>query len=202
MTRPAPQTDLPGGAEFLLAPNARCRSREAGLLDAQLADGHHKLARELSRATPAELAWQERPGDNTVGMLATHVAIAEVHLTDIGVRRLAESDIAAVLGMGPDGDGMPLAPGAAAPASLAGWAAEDFLALLGQARAHSQHHIETLADADLDLRFERPARTGGTRLLNVRWVLHHLQEHLLGHLGQVQLLLGAQRRRAGSPRGI
>lgn len=196
-----PAAAPPEVADLLLSPDPGCRSREAGLFLAQLEDGHRKLAKSLAGATPEELSWQSAPGANTAAMVTIHIAIAEVHLTDIGVRRLPESDVKAVLGMGPDGDGMPLDPGAAAPARLAGTTEQDLLALLERARAHSRRWVAELSDEDLDQRFERPARTGGTRLLNVRWTLHHLQEHLFGHLGQVQLVLAACRRQAGAAAG-
>src|SRR5437660_1740692 len=79
-----------------------------------------RLRRELEGVTAAELEWQQALGMNTIGMLLAHNAIVEVLWSQVGVRGEAV-DTMAVLGLDDHaGDGMPLPPGAPAPASLAG----------------------------------------------------------------------------------
>ena len=179
--------------KLILVPDPRCRSQEAGVFLAQLEDLHADLAQALDGASPEELGWQPHPGANTIAMLVTHIAIAQVHLTDIGVRLLDKSDVAAVLGLDEMGDGMPLASGASPPASLAGRGREELLALLAKAREHAVHFVAALAEPDLDRRTKRHPAGRAEYEFNVRWMLHHLQEHLAGHLGQVQLLRAAYR---------
>ncbi len=181
---------------LVLDPDPACRAREAGLFLAQLEDLCGKLAKTLEGATPEELAWQIQPGANTIAMLATHVAIAQVHLTDVGVRRLPENEVAAVLGLDSDADGMPLAAGKPPPPSLAGRTAADLVGLLERARRHAARHVAQLGEEDLDRRFERNPPGAAKRVLNVRWVLHHMQEHVGGHLAQAQFLRAAYRQRS------
>ena len=179
--------------ELSLEPDPRCASREAGVFLAQLEDLHTKLADVLRGASPEELGWQLHPGANTIAMLTMHIAIAQVHLTDIGVRKVAKSDVAAVLGVDEMADGMPLPAGAAAPASLAGRTTPEMLDLLGKARRHASHFLAALAESELGGRLDRQPPGGTPYTFNVRWMLHHLQEHLAGHLGQIQLLRASYR---------
>ena len=185
---------------LVLDPDPRCRSREAGLFLAQIENLHEKLASEIRDASVEELGWQLHPGANTMAMLATHVAISEVHLIDVGVRLMATSDLIGTLGMDETGDGMPLPAGAPPPAQLAGRTAEELLALLAKARGHSAHFVAGLAEPDLDRRSERQPAHGSRYAFNVRWMLHHVQEHLAGHLAQVQLLRTAYRRQEAPTR--
>lgn len=177
--------------QLILVPDARCRSREAGLFLAQIEDLHRKLAGAIGDATVEELAWQIHPGANTIAMLVAHVAISEVHLIDVGVRMLERSDLVGTLGMDETGDGMPLAPGAPPPTGLAGRTAEELLGLLAKAQGHAAHFVAGLAEPDLDRRSERQPARGGRYVFNVRWMLYHVVEHMSGHLGQVQLLRAA-----------
>jgi hypothetical protein len=121
-------------------------------------------------------------------MLLAHIAVAEVHICDVGIRGRPDSDIPAVIGIGGDDDGLPLPADGTPPATLAGKDVAFFRDLLERARAHTHRHAETLADADLDREIVRPRPDGGKRVLNVRWALFHLLEHQAGHHGQIQLL--------------
>jgi uncharacterized damage-inducible protein DinB len=169
-----------------LEPN--CGSTQAALLVAQLHDMHRRL-RDASRdLTPEELAWQPSAGVNTVGMLLAHIAIAEVHLTQIGVLGEREGHVAEVLRIGADADGMPMPPDGRPPATLADKHLVWFDGLLDRSLAYATRVARGLSDSDLERVIERPRPEGSRRVFNVRWALHHIVEHAAGHFGQILLV--------------
>ena len=62
-----------------------CRSAEGARFLSQLRDGHRALGECIEGVTTEDLAWQYAPGFNTVGMLLAHIALAEVHLVQVGI---------------------------------------------------------------------------------------------------------------------
>lgn len=183
-----------------LAPPADFASPQAALLVASLADVHERLRQSTRDLTPAELAWQPGtaapPADpgpatglNTIGMLLAHIAVAETHLTQVGLLGERDGHVHDVIGITVEDEGLPLAPeGPPAPA-LAGRDLAAFDGMLERSFAHLRAAAARLTDADLATDVVRPPREDGTqRIFDRRWVLHHAIEHAAGHLGQIQLV--------------
>lgn len=164
------------------------RSREAASFAAQMEELTERMTRDLARITPAELAWQSKRGQNTIGMLLAHCAIVEMFWLAIAVERWSEELGAKVLDMGMDDDGMPLAPDGAPPRTLRGWTLRDYTRLLARARKFVLREAKGLTDADMDRRITRKRRDGSRSVVSVRWILYHVLEHLAGHYGQMLLL--------------
>jgi uncharacterized damage-inducible protein DinB len=172
----------------LIEPAQGCRSEEGARILAQLRDTHARLRESVAGLSAVDLAWQHAPGFNTIGMILAHIALSEVHLIQVGVEGSKESRLKDTLGLGPDDDGMPIAPGGAPPASLAGKEVPYYLGLLDKALAVSEAAIRSLDDGDFDRRIVRPRPQGGERVLNVRWTLGHILEHQAVHRGQIGLI--------------
>jgi hypothetical protein len=177
------------------------QSREAASTMAQLDDQSMRLREDLEGVTPEELSWQPSPGMNTIGMLLAHNAIVEVFWSLIAIRGVplvpgVPPDIAPVIGLGIDGDGIPIAEGDPPPAGLAGKDFAFYLDLLERARAYAKDSAKQVTDADLDPVRERLRRNGAREQYTVRWVLYHLVEHFAGHYGQMLLLRHQWRARA------
>jgi len=154
----------------------------------QMDDQSRRLVEATADATPEELGWQPAPGMNTIGMLLAHIAVAEAHMTAIGLERLASSDVPGLLGLTTDDDGLPLPEGGRPPAALGGRTIEYFHGLLEKARANTRRVAVTLSDSDLAHRVTRPRPDGNQRIFNLDWMLYHLLEHEAGHFGQILLL--------------
>ena len=162
------------------------QSPEVASFLAQLDDQSASLDRALGDITPDELSWQPRPGMNTIGMLLAHLAIVEVWWSAIGTDQ-AESDLPAVLGIGPDDDGMPLAAGGLAPAGLAGKDRAYFDQLMAKARRFVKETWESLPEAAIEREVQRTRADGTQRSFTMRWILYHIVEHFTGHFGQIRL---------------
>jgi len=155
----------------------------------QLDDQTRRLFEALEGATAEELAWQPAPGNNTIGMLLAHLAIAEAHMAAVGVEGRADSDVPGTIGITVDDDGLPLPEDGAPPAVLEGKDLAWFRARVDQARAETVRIAREVTDADLSRRIVRPPRPdGGQRAFNVEWMLYHLVEHFCGHSGQILML--------------
>ena len=159
----------------------------------QLDDLTRRVIEATLDMTPEALGWQMAPGVNTVGMLIAHIAVAETHITAVGIEGRADSDVPGVIGISMDDDGLPLPPGGRPPEALRGRDVAFFHGLIEKARAHTRRAAAALTEADLARVIERPRPDGGLRLLNVEWSLYHLVEHQAGHLGQILLLRHAAR---------
>jgi uncharacterized damage-inducible protein DinB len=154
----------------------------------QLDDLNRRLIEATRDLAPDSLEWQPAPGMNTIGMLLAHIAVAEAHLTAVGLEGKAQSDLRAVIGISTDDDGMPLPPDGRPPAVLAGRPFAFFHDLLVRARENTRRVATRLEDADLARQVVRQRPDGGKRVFNLDWVLYHLVEHEAGHLGQILLL--------------
>ncbi len=156
----------------------------------------HTMLLDLTRElTPAQLAWQSAPGRNTVGMLLAHVAVAEVHLGQVGLVGERDGHVHDVLEITMDDDGLPLPAHGAPPAALAGRPHAFFAEQFRRALAHTRAVAMPLADDQLDADIVRPPRPDGTRrIFNRRWVLFHMIEHAASHLGQLQVLVREAKR--------
>jgi uncharacterized damage-inducible protein DinB len=181
-----------------LEPPEGFRSRDAARFFWQMEDQRRALLGALADLGPEELHWQPAPGTNTVAMLLAHVAYAEAHLVQVGVRGEALGHAQDVVGITEEEEGLPLAPGAPPSAALLGRPLEFFVSALAKARAHTRSVLESLTDQDLTRTITRPPRPDGVvRVFDAAWVLHHLVEHEAGHRGQVQLMRHLWRKRAG-----
>ena len=169
----------------ILAPAARVPAPEIGLFLAQMDDQSRRLTEDSRGASASELAWQPRPGTNTIGMLMAHNAIVEVFW--ISHAAMVPCDCPGVLGIGEDDDGMPIAQDSLPPATLAGKELAFFDDLRARARAFTYGWARRWTAADLDRTIERP-RKDGVWTMNVRWILYHVLEHEAGHYGQVNLV--------------
>ncbi len=165
------------------------RSPTAGLFVAQMDDQNRRLTEDLSGATGAELAWQPRPGMNTIGMLLAHNAVVEVWWIHVAMHGPEGFDARPVLGIDGDDDGMPCPPRGLPPQALAGKKLAFYDNLMERARAHTVREARRMTDADLDRRIRRIRKRDQQRqILNVRWILYHILEHEAGHYGQINLL--------------
>jgi uncharacterized damage-inducible protein DinB len=155
----------------------------------QLDDQTRRLFTALEGASVDELGWQPAPGTNTMGMLLAHIAVAEAHMSAVGVEGRADSDVPGVLGITADDDGLPLPEGGKPPEVLEGRALAWFRGLIDKARLETRRIARQVTDADLPRRIVRPPRPdGGKRIFDVEWMLYHLVEHLCGHSGQILML--------------
>lgn len=184
--------------ESLILPATGYAAPSVALKVAEIADVHVQLRAAAKDLPPAAFAWQPASRTNTIGMLLTHIALAEVNLTQVVLLAEPRGHVQDVLGITVDDDGMPIEDhGGAPPAALAGKDAAFFLALLDQAEAHTFAACRTLREEDLGVEIVRPPRPDGSyRVFDRRWALHHMVEHASQHLGQV-LVLVRQWRAAG-----
>ncbi len=183
--------------ETLLVPAAGFRSAEVALKVAELTEVHAQVVRAASALTPAQLQWQLAPGFNTIGMLLAHIAVAEVHVGQVGLLGDPAGHIRDVLGIDEDDDGLPLPADGPPPAGLSGRPWAFFDDLLARALAHTRDACKPCEEASLGVEITRPPRPDGSQgVFRRRWVMHHMVEHTAQHLGQIQLL----RRLAGDGR--
>lgn len=169
---------LPGG----------CGCPEGSVLLGNLGAIHDAVSKTVEAMTPSQLQWQPSPRSNTIGMLLTHIACAEVQFIQMYVNGEKQEHIRDVLGIGFEEEGMPLEPGAGPPAALAGKDAAYFIGLLGKARTHSETALRMLSAADFEnlTVIDRP--NGDQRIFNLRWLLFHVVEHAAAHHGQILTL--------------
>ncbi len=174
-----------------------CASMQAAVLLAGLRDLHRQLDELAAGLSPAQLEWQPgvRPagaagtGRNTMGMLLAHIAVAETHLTQVGLKGDRDGHVQDVIGISVEDEGMPVPPGGGPAPALAGRDAAFFRAMLDRSLAHLTAAVTPLTDADLDVVVRRPPRPDGTqRVFDRRWVLFHAVEHAAQHLGQLTSL--------------
>ena len=89
----------------------------------QLADLSCEAERRALTLTVPELEWQPQLGANTIGMLLTHIAVAEAYwISVLAGRDQSESDqdqnVLRIIGLHPDDDGIPLSPSGTHPSTL------------------------------------------------------------------------------------
>ena len=161
---------------------------EVALFLAQLDDLTQLLWRDLRRVTPAELAWQPGPGQNSIGMLLAHIPIVEVHWTLVAIEDWSAENVRRRLGIALEDDGIPLARNAEAPAHLRGRTLEWYRALMRRGRGVLKREMARYRPADL-VRVVRRTRANGQKTTqDARWILYHLVEHFAGHYGQILML--------------
>lgn len=181
-----------------LVPAPGYPSREVAISMAQLEELHERIVLAAMPLSPGQLAWQPRPGASTPGMLLAHIAVAETHLTQVGLLGETAGHVQDVIGIREDDDGMPLDPDGLPPAILRDKDAAWFAGLLARSLANLRTAAAQLTDEDLDHDVVRPPRPDGTqRIFNKRWALWHIVEHTSGHLGQLQMLANLVRGQAG-----
>jgi DinB family protein len=165
------------------------RSPEAAVFLAQL-DDQLRLVREATRdLSPEDLAWQPAPGQNTIGMLLAHMAIAEVGWTKVILGgEPPGADVDDVLGIHQEDDGMPVAEGAPAYGPLNGKTIGFYDDLLERSRDYLKRLARERPPEDMDREIRRERPDGSVRVLNVRWFYYHILEHFSGHYGQILLL--------------
>ncbi len=172
-----------------IVPESGFRSHEVAVKVAEVALVHEQLVQAASGLSAAQLAWQPAPGRNTLGMLLAHIAVAEVHIGCVVLKAERDSDIAGVLGITMDDDGMPLPADGPPPPRITGKPWPFFADLLERALAHTRAACRDLGDDVLGIEIVRPPRPDGSvRVFDRRWGLYHMVEHAAGHLGQIQVL--------------
>ena len=175
--------------QTLLEAPAGYRSEHVARILWQLDDQSRRLT-EATRGLGADtLGWQPKPGMNTIGMLLAHIAVAEAHLTEVGLEGKPDSDVSSVIGIDVDDDGLPLPPDGRPPEALRGKELPFFDDLLARARKNTKRVAHQLSDQDLLRRVTRKRPDGSTRIFNVDWILYHLLEHEAGHFGQILMLV-------------
>ena len=155
---------------------------------AQLDDLTRRTFADLKGVKPAELAWQSGPGQNTIGMLLTHLAIVEVWWMLVAQERATHEEVLKALGVDGDADGMPLKPSARAPKALAKKTLKDYEKLMAKARAFVTKGAKKFKDTDMDRLIERTRWDGRKQKVSPRWILYHVLEHFSGHYGQILLI--------------
>ena len=178
--------------DYLLpAPEGYDASSQAivGLMAASFDDQFSRLEETVAGLEVEHLEWQERPGRSTIGMLMTHLALAQIGGLCVGCAGLPQDDFKRVVHerLGIDTDGIaPLAR--THPASIKGRDLNGYLALLAGARQATHETLKTWDDPALD----RTISAGG-RTMSYRWLLYHLLEHFASHFGQILSLLHSMR---------
>ncbi|MCA9727966.1 MAG: DinB family protein [Candidatus Eisenbacteria bacterium] len=154
---------------------------------AQLDDQLSRLKKDVAGLEVRHLEWQPHNGINTIGMLLAHLAVVDVWWMRLAPLETPEAECDAIMrdtiGILMDDDGLPLAPEAAHPASLAGKSLEDYLAMIDRARAATHEQLRRWTDADLDTTFQLRDRA-----IFREWTAYHVLEHFCGHYGQILLL--------------
>jgi uncharacterized damage-inducible protein DinB len=179
---------MPATVQTLVEVPAGYRSTHVARTMWQLDDLTRRLMEATSGMSPAALEWQVAPGVNTIGMLLTHIAVAETHIGAIGLEGKPDSNVPGVLGISMDDEGMPLPPEGRPPAALAGKDLAFFYELLARARENTRRIATQLSDEDLSRQVVRQRPDGSRRVFDVEWVLYHMVEHEAGHLGQLLFL--------------
>jgi hypothetical protein len=169
-------------------PPAGYRSERVAVAMWALDEQSRKLFDDTRDLTPADLEWQPGPGTNTIGMLLAHIAVAEVHIGSVALAGRPASDVRAVIGIGMEEEGLPLAEGAPPSPALAGRPVAWFHDLLAKAREHTREVARDLSDEELVREIPRPRPDGGRRILDGGWALYHLLEHEAGHHFQINQL--------------
>ena len=165
-----------------------------GVMAAGLDDQAQRLRETVAGLGVEHLQWQERPGRNTIGMLLTHLAGAEIGWLYIVYGGLSEAEGEQVMrerlgrDLARDRGGMPLPADGVHPASLEGLTLDDYLDLLARARSATHERLRTWDDASLDA-----VMTFGPMTVSRRWVLYHLLEHFAAHYGQILSVLHCMR---------
>lgn len=183
---------MPRTVRTLLAPSTRGRSREVASFFAQLDDLSRRMFADLADCRPAELAWQPARGRNTIGMLLAHCALVEASWLLVASENppadVHRARLERAMGIDADADGVPLPPDGRAPGALRRWTLARHRRLHDRARRFAKRAASRFRDADLDREIRRVRRDGTVRILNPRWALYHVLEHLAGHYGQMLLL--------------
>ena len=174
--------------ETRLATPPGFRSASVGRFLWQMDEQRRTLIADTRGLSSEVLAWQPAPGMNTIGMLLAHIAYAECHLAQVGLEGKPTSDVRAIIGIGEEDEGLPLAPDAPPPSALAGRDLAWFDGLLERARAETRRVASTLGEDDLARDIHRRRPDGSERVVNVGWVLYHILEHEAGHRGQINLI--------------
>jgi hypothetical protein len=187
-------------ASRVLKPAAGIRSPEAGSFLAQLDELSARMFADLRGFTPDDLAFQLRPGMNTIGMLLIHCAGAEVHWLLTATTGTGEEAIRKALGIGVDDDGVPLPPNGRPPANLRGWTLADYRKLHDRARRFTRRTLADMSPADLSRGKARLRWNGEKQVMNTRWILYHVLEHQAAHYGQMLLLRHVLRARKAAKR--
>ena len=179
---------MPDVIKTLLEIPGGYRSIHAARYVGQMDDQSRRLIEGTRDMTVDELGWQPAPGMNTAGMLLAHIAVAETHITAVGIEGLPTSDVPSVLGIQIEDDGLPLPASGHPPAALEGKDIAWFHGLLEKARANTKRVAIDLTDADLGRQIARNRPDGTPRILSVDWALYHILEHGAGHHGQILML--------------
>jgi hypothetical protein len=187
-------------ASRVLEPATGIRSPEAGSFLAQLDDLSARMFADLRGLTSADLAFQLRPGTNTIGMLLVHCAGAEVHWLLTATTGTGDEPVRRALGIGPDDDGMPLSGKGRPPAHLRGWTLADYRRLHDRARRFTRRALARMSPADVSRGKARLRWNGDKQVMNARWILYHVLEHQAGHYGQMLLLRHVLRARGSAKR--
>ena len=176
---------------------ANARTFDSGLvpgrqvLDAflgQMKTSHATLERVVDGLSTDVLEWQVAIGTNTIGMLLSHIAIAEAFWAAVATGRYrtdeeAESHVLTIVGNQPNDDGMPISPLGKHPDALEGKTTVFYNELIVKAFAYL---INECATWDDDILFDCFEFRGGP--INRAWILHHLIQHLAYHVGQIAQL--------------
>ena len=174
--------------ETLLVAPLGYRSETVARFLWQMDEQQRRLTADTRGLSPEALAWQPAPGMNTIGMLLAHIAYAECHLVQVGLEGKPTSDPRAIIGIGEEEEGLPLAEGALPSPALAGRDLVWFDGLLERARTETRRVAMGLVDDDLGRKLHRRRPDGSERVFNVGWVLYHILEHQAGHHAQINLL--------------
>lgn len=174
--------------ETLLTTPAGFRSVQVARFAWQMDEQRRILTEDTRGLSPEDLAWQPYPGMNTRGMLLSHIAFAEAHLTHVGILGEKVGHAHDVIGLTEEEEGLPLAPDAPPAPATVGKPLEYFDDLLARARAHTHAALRNLTDEDLERRVVRNRPDGSERVFNVGWVLYHILEHESGHRAQINLI--------------
>ncbi len=156
---------------------------------AQLEAQSVQLKKAVDGLDVAGLEWQQKPGINSIGMLLAHNAIVETFWISVAASGLqpdaeGEKIIQDIIGFKGNDDGMPLAADGKHPETLKDITLRGYLTMLDAAREATLARLKSWFDTDLDASFVLEGKHEFTRA----WILYHVLEHFISHLGQIRLL--------------
>lgn len=160
-------------------------SGERALLYGQIRDAHRQLRQTVEQMTDAELAYAGPRGtDNSSLSILLHLAFADAYLGRLATGMEVPDHLKQRLG--PPRDEAKRLP---KPGPELG--RDQILALIEEVHGHVRAALERMGDHDLD----RTMPFGRQDEATARWVLWHMADHTMLHLGQIRLLLQQARGR-------
>jgi uncharacterized damage-inducible protein DinB len=166
---------------------------DIGLWLAILKDARERLNETFDYLAPSDLDAPPPIGQNTIGTLYYHVALADLNwVYDNMLMQPYPEDIAALFPY-------PLTDEHGRLSVVSGWDIDAYRLRLNAARAKVFEVFQAMSDADFRAILQRTESFGDYEM-TPESVLRHLTQHEAEHRGEIQLFIGARRRGRASER--